>query len=469
MIVEPNICDDMDSYKATHWDQYPKKTETVYSYLESRLDNKDAYTLFYGLQIALMEYFNGVVVTQEKIDEAEQNTIEEFGHPYFNKVGWEYILNEHGGKLPLLIKAVPEGLIVPSRNVLMTIENTDPNAYWLTNYVETIMLQVWNGITVATNSHKLRELIDKYARISGTHVTPYHIHDFGFRGVSSLQSAGIAGSAHLVNFMGTDTRIARRYAKAFYNAKADVSGSVKATEHSVVTMYGRENELSAYEAIIDSTPDDAIVSIVSDSYNHWNALENYFGKALKDKILARAGKVVVRPDSGNPIDVSDRTLQQLEKSFGVTTNELGYKKLNPHVGMIYGDRITYAVIKDVLDRVVVRRKYSTDNIIFGMGKELEQAVNRDTYKFAFKASAGKVDGEWRDVYKKPITDVTKVSKAGRMKLIIDSDSGNYKTVSIDADGDDIMKVVFENGKIKKKYTFDEIRKRAGWNDYFGNE
>ena len=373
----------------------------------------------------------GEVVTEDKINEAEQNTIEEFGYNYFNRKGWEYILNEHGGKLPIRIKAVPEGMIVPSRNVLVTVENTDPECYWLTNYLETELLSAcWCGTTVATEDHRRRELIDTYAQKSGTRVTPFHIHDFGFRGVSSLQSAGIAGSAHLVNFMGSDTRIARRYAKAFYNANPEtLSATVRAAEHSTVTMYGRDKEEEVYKRIISSTPPDKIISIVSDSYNHWNAIENYFGGSLKELILSRPGKVVVRPDSGNPVEVSDKSLDILDKKFGTVTNDLGYKTLDPHIGLIYGDRVNYNSIKEILDRVVIRKKFTTDNIIFGMGKELLQAVNRDIYKFAFKASAGCINGEWRDIFKNPITDTTKVSKKGRLKLI--AEDGKYKTVTID--------------------------------------
>jgi nicotinamide phosphoribosyltransferase len=168
------------------------------------------------------------------------------------------------------------------------------------------------------------------------------------------------------------------------------------------------------------------------------------------------------------MEVADKTLQILEKKFGSTTNELGYKTLDPHVRMIYSDSMSYNNIKDILDRVTVRHKYSTDNIVFGIGGNLIQNVNRDIYKFAFKASAGLINGEWRDVHKQPVTSVMKTSRAGRMKLIIDDATGNLKTVPLDVDGADVMKVVFENGKIKKKYTFDEIRKRAGWNEYYGS-
>lgn len=467
-MIEHNIVDDADSYKVTHHLQYPKNTEVVSSYLESRLDSAGSFTLFYGLQMLLLEHFVGEVVTQEKINEAEQNALEEFGTAaYFNKSGWEYILNEHKGKLPIEIRAVPEGSIIPSRNILMGIENTDENCAWLPNFLETMLLHVWSPITVATNSYKLRALIYKYAVMSGTRVTPYHVHDFGMRGVSSLQSAGYAGSAHLVNFLGSDTKIARRYAKEYYAAKGEgLSSSIYAAEHSTVTMYGRDGELEAYNNIIDKAPSNLPLAIVSDSYNHWNAVEHLFGDALKEKILARESKVVVRPDSGNPVEVADRTIDLLMKAYGKTTNALGYSTMNPHIGMIYGDRISYDMIKSILDRVVVRKKNTTDNLVFGIGGNLLQNINRDTFKFAFKACAGKIGGEWRDIKKTVVTDEWKASKAGRMKLIIDED-GKYQTVPLDADGNDILRVVFKNGKLMKKVTFDEIRKRAGWNDYYG--
>lgn len=465
-MLEHNICDDCDSYKITHHLQYPKNTKFVHSYMESRVDSTNAYTMFYGLQMLLLEHFVGEVVTQEKIDEAAENSIGEFGFNYFNKAGWEYILNEHKGKLPIEIRAVPEGLITPARNVLVTVENTDENVPWLTNYLETMLLHVWSPTTVATNSHKIRALIDEYAQKCGTRVTPYHVHDFGFRGVSSWQSAGYAGSAHLLNFLGTDNRIARRFAKEYYNAKNEgLSASIYAAEHSTVTMYGRNNEEEAYSNIITNAPTNMPMAIVSDSYNHWNAIENIFGDSLKEKILKRDAKLVVRPDSGNPVEVSDRTIELLMKSYGFTTNDLGYKTLNPKIGVIYGDRISYDMIKLILDRLVNRKQFSTDNIVFGMGGSLLQQVNRDTYKFAFKASAGFINDEWRDIKKIVVTEPFKGSKAGRMKLIV-NDDGKYQTVPVDTDGSDVLKTVFKNGKLVKKYTFDEIRRRAGWRDYY---
>lgn len=468
-MIEHNVVDDADSYKFTHHLQYPKNTEMVSSYLESRLDSAGSYTLFYGIQMLLMEHFVGEVVTAEKIDEAETNCIEEFGTPaYFNRVGWEYILNEHKGKLPIEIRAVPEGSIIPSRNILMGVENTDENCAWLPNFLETMLLHVWSPTTVATNSHKLRSLIDSYAITSGTRVTPYHVHDFAFRGMSSWQSAGYAGSAHLINFLGSDTRIGRRYAKYFYNANGEgLSSSIYAAEHSTVTMYGKDHELDAYRAIIAAAPPNIPIAIVSDSYNHWNAIENYFCDELKPMILARGSKVVARPDSGNPVEVADRTIDMLQKGYGKTTNELGYSTVNPQIGMIYGDRISYEMIKLMLDRIVTRKKNTTDNLVFGIGGNLGQNINRDTFKFAFKACAGKIGGEWRDVKKTVSTDEWKASKAGRMKLIID-ENGNYKTIPLDDEGNDVLKTVFKNGKLTKKTTFAEIRKRGGWNEYYTN-
>jgi nicotinamide phosphoribosyltransferase len=413
-----------------------------------------------------MEHLVGEVITAEKIDEAENNSIEEFGHNYFNRGGFEYILNEHKGKLPIEITAVPEGSIIPSRNILMQIINTDENCAWLPNFLETILLHVWYPTTVCTNSYKLRMLIDSYAQKSGTRVTPFHVHDFGMRGVSSLQSSGIAGSAHLVNFLGSDNTVGRRYAKAFYNADGkDLSSTIYAAEHSTVISYGRDKELESYNNIIDSAPPELPISIVSDSYDHLHAVKEYFGDSLKEKIMSRTGKVVIRPNSGNGVEISDKTIELLGKSYGFIENSGGYKTLNPHVGVIYGDRVSEDAIKCILDRLVNRKKYSTDNIVFGIGKELTQAVNCDDYKFAFKASTIMVNDEWRDIKKTVVTDHTKASKAGRMKLIID-ENGNYKTIPLDDEGNDVLKTIFKNGKITKKVTFDEIRKRSGWFDYY---
>lgn len=461
-----------DAYKETHWLQYPQGTTKVYSYLESR-GGKYSETLFFGLQMWLKKYFTGVVVEQWMIDEADSELKEVFGCDYFNREGWQHIVDVHGGQLPLKIKAVPEGTILGGKNVLVTVENTDPEVPWLTNFCETLLLQVWNTITVSTNSLMSKRVIQKWAEISSdTGVSPFHLNDFGFRGVSSVESAGLAGCAHLVNFAGTDTLIAINYAKRFYNATGLVGASVFASEHSTTTIYGRENELEAYRTFLTNCS-EGIASLVSDSYNIYEAIK-MFGTELKELVLSRGsktgfGKLVVRPDSGDPVSMSLECVLLLDQYFGSTTNTKGYKVLNPKVGVIYGDGITTETIDLILENLV-KNGYSTDNIVFGQGGALLQQVNRDTLKFAFKCCYAEINGKGVDVYKDPITDSGKKSKRGKLKLAkvtehFNPDNlplGTYVTVPEGSWVKDELVTVFENGELVKDWTFTEVRENAGF-------
>lgn len=444
-----------DFYKITHWKQYPKDTEIVYSYLESRGGEFD-YTVFFGLQYFIKRYLIGSVVTMDMIDEAEKFCSKGFGtNTLFNRAGWERIVKIHGGKLPIKIKAVPEGMKIDVKNVLMTMENTDEQLPWLTNFLETLLLQVWYPITVASLSANIKDTIQEFANMSSdVGVSPFHLNDFGARGCSSQETAGIGGMAHLVNFLGTDTMRGVQFAMEYYNT--DVCGhSVMATEHSTTTIYGRENEEEAYKRFLDECP-TGILSVVSDSYNIYEAIK-MFGTKFKEQILARDGKFVVRPDSGDPCVMSVEVLNLLWEYFGGTRNEKGYRVLNPKVGMIYGDGINYGSIRQIMWNVTING-FSTDNIVLGCGGGLLQQIDRDTLKFAIKCCAAKRDGKWVEVYKDPITDKGKGSKKGRLKLI--RNEVGFKTVNEDVDGDDILQVVFENGEIKREYTFDQIRENV---------
>ncbi len=454
--MDNNILLLTDAYKQTHWMQYPPNTQRIYSYLESRGGKFDE-TVFFGLQILLKKYLEGNVVTQEKIEEAEVFCKKVFGHEYFNRKGWEYILDEYRGRLPIEIKSVPEGYIIPTKNVLLTIENTDDEVPFITNFLETLLVQVWYPITVATTSYKIRQLISSYARKSGESISPFHLNDFGFRGVSSVESAGIGGAAHLVCFDGTDTLEGIKYAMKYYNSDV-CGGSVMAAEHSTITSYGRENERVAYKTIIDRCPNGGVVSLVSDSYDITNAVDNIYGCDLKDYILSRDVKVVIRPDSGNPIEVSRKVMETVWDKFGGELNSKEFKVLNKKIGVIYGDGINYDSIDAILHELVDVNYFAPSNIIFGMGGGLLQQLNRDTQRMAFKCSAAKINGLWRDVYKDPITDVGKRSKRGRLKLVCKD--GIYTTLPYDDLGDNVLQRVFYNGSICKEYTFDEIKHRV---------
>jgi len=450
-----------DSYKLGHYPQYPKNTESVYSYLESR-GGRFEWSVFFGLQYILKKYLAGKVVTRESIDEAEAFARYHFGNTtnVFNRAGWEYILEKYDGKLPVEIKAVPEGSIVKTKNVLMTVENTDPKAYWLTNYLETLLVQVWYPITVATQSWHMREIIRNYLEETGDpSLLPYKLHDFGFRGVSSVETAGIGGAAHLVNFQGTDTIPGILLASDYYHA--GICGhSIPASEHSTITSWGKENEVQAFRNMLEKYP-TGFVACVSDSFDIYKAVKDYWGDQLRYEVLKRDGVLVVRPDSGEPTEVVPKVLGLLGEQFGVDTNVKGYKVINPKVRVIQGDGIDFDTLPAILDAIKVKG-WSADNIAFGSGGGLLQKLNRDTMKFAFKCSSVVVNGEERDVFKSPVTDTVKVSKKGRLKLVaVAGAHGSFDvTVPQKEAGEDILQTVFRNGDLLIDYKFDTIRKRV---------
>jgi nicotinamide phosphoribosyltransferase len=460
MNIEENFILSTDYYKHTHHLQYPKNTKKVFSYVESRGGKFDS-TLVFGLQMFLKKYLEGVVVEQWMIEEADEFLKKGFGFNYFNRKGWQRIVDIHGGKIPVKISSVDEGSVIPVKNAILTIENTDEELPWITNFVETMLLRaIWYPTTVATLSYNIKKLINEYCVATGCELSPFHLNDFGARGVSSKESAEIAGCAHLVNFLGTDTIEGVIAAKRYYNA--DVCGySVMASEHSTTTIYGKENEDKAYETFINNCPTSAILSLVIDSYDTENAVSNILGTQLKEKILNRTGKLVCRPDSGDPVEMSLKVVSILWDKFGGTVNDKGFKLLNPKVGCIYGDGININTIKDILDNLK-EHGFAASNIVFGCGGGLLQAVDRDTMKFALKCSAANVNGEWIDVYKEPKTDSGKNSKRGRLKLV--KVKGNYTTInnknSMFSLLKDELNVIFEDGNILKTITFDQIRNNA---------
>lgn len=449
-----------DSYKGTHAPQYPPNTSKIISYLESR-GGMFSSTLFYGLQYILKKHFVGRVITEADVNEAEIFWKLHFGNDYFNKKGWMHIVNKHGGKLPLRIRAIKEGTVVPVSNVLMTIENTDPELYWLTNYAETMLMQIWYPITVATNSFECKKVINKYLlETQGSNESlGFKLHDFGFRGVSSYETSAIGGSAHLVNFMGTDTVSGIILAMEYY--KSQVCGfSIPASEHSTITSWGREHEVDAYRNMIKQYPTGHF-ACVSDSYDVYEACDKLWGDILHDDIMKRDGTLVIRPDSGNPPEVVNRCLEILWNKFGGDYSPKQFKILTPKVRIIQGDGIDYNMIGEILLQMK-NKGFSADNIAFGSGGGLLQKFDRDTQKFAIKCSYAEVDGQPRDVYKDPATSHSKISKKGLLKL---HRAGNSFSTFSSADMPasqfhgyiDSLETVYENGEMVKEYTFDEIR------------
>jgi nicotinamide phosphoribosyltransferase len=354
------------------------------------------------------------------------------------------------------IKAVPEGSVVPTSNVLMTVENTDPEFPWLTNFLETLLVQVWYPMTVATLSREMKKLILRQLLNNGTPETiDFKLHDFGFRGVSSVESAGLGGAAHLVNFQGTDTVAGIRLARKYYG-DGMYGFSIPASEHSTITSWGRENEGDAMENMLTQFP-EGLVACVSDSFDIFKACSEIWGERLREKVLGRNGTLIVRPDSGDPPTVVLQVLEALATKFGTTKNDKGFKVLPDQVRVIQGDGIDYAMVREILSAMIMSG-WSSDNIAFGMGGALLQKLNRDTQKCAFKCAEITVNGEPKDVYKDPITDPGKTSKAGRMKLV--KAGRSFATANMYASGDDQLVEVFRDGEVLKTYTFDEIRSRA---------
>lgn len=448
-----------DSYKVSHYKQYPPDTKNVYSYFESR-GGMFPKTVFFGLQYFLKRYLEGKVVTEEKIEDAKSIFSQHFGSSdLFNEEGWRIILEDYNGRLPIKIKAVPEGTLVNTHNVLMTVENNDSRLFWLPNYLETLLVQVWYPTTVATLSYYMHELITKFAKETGdVNLVDFKLHDFGFRGVSSVESAMIGGLAHLLNFMGTDTIASLVCSGEYYNAKSCPGFSIPAAEHSTITSWGKKNESKAYENMLNQYS-KGLVAVVSDSYDIYNACENIWGTELKEQVMKREGCLVIRPDSGYPPEIVVKILNILGQKFGYTTNNLGYKVLDPHVRVIQSDGIDYKMCEEILFQMK-QSGWSTDNIAFGMGGALLQKLDRDTQKFAFKCSAINRGKGWEDVYKEPITDSGKLSKRGRLQLV-KVDAVSYTTISHELSArKDELETVFENGKVIKEYTFEECKQRV---------
>lgn len=447
-----NIILDTDSYKVSHYRQYPKGAQYLHSYLEARGGEYENVVFFGALRYYLSTLL-GVGATTERpvsldaINEAEEMFAAHFGDTtMFNRTGWEYILRKYNGFLPLRIRTVAEGTIVPVSNVLMTVENTDPNVPWLTNYVETRLMQMWYPITVATLSFHCRRIILAALEQSGDpDGIDFKLHDFGYRGSTSQESAMLGGLAHLINFKGTDTMAALMAAKRYYNCPM-AGFSIPAAEHSTITSWGQEHEVDAYRNMLRQYP-TGLVAVVSDSYDIYAACEKLWGEVLRDEVLGRFGTLVVRPDSGYPPDVVVKCLEILGSKFGYMTNQKGYKVLNPHVRLIQGDGCTPKMIATILDRMM-GQGWSADNVAFGMGGALLQGVTRDTCQFAFKASNIVVNDVSMPVHKNPATMRSKRSKPGRLSLFHNPHENAYRTVDIDNDtlreGEiDVMDAVYD--------------------------
>jgi nicotinamide phosphoribosyltransferase len=455
-----NIILSVDSYKLSMPVQYPEGTEVVYSYIESR-GGMYPKTLFLGTQGFIYDYLM-TPITKADIDEAEE-IITAHGEPFYRE-NWEYILNKYNGFLPLRIRALDEGSVVPTHTVLLTIENTDPKCFWLTTHVETALLRaIWYPTTVASNSFTSRQVIKQYLEDTGdVNGLAFKLHDFGARGVSSGESAEIGGFAHLATgAMGTDTVESLVYARRVYGTSA-AAFSIPAMEHSTVTSWGRDGEAKAFANMLAKyAKPGSIVACVSDSYDLEYAVREVWGKTLKEQVIASGATIVVRPDSGDPATVVLDCVRWLDEAYGSTVNAKGFKVLN-NVRVIQGDGITTESIRGILMGLKFAG-YSADNVAFGQGGALLQQVNRDTNRFAMKCSAIRIGNKrWIDVFKSPKGDATKVSKKGRFAVVKD-ENGELRTVDagfIVQDERNLLKLRYENGVVYNTTTLTEIRERA---------
>lgn len=470
-----------DYYKVGHVFQYPDKTELVYSNLtprKSRIDGVEE-MVFFGLQYFMKEYLISYF-NENFFQQPKEKVMTAYKRRIVTSLGahlpsYEHISALHDlGYLPVEIKALPEGSKVPMRVPCLTIVNTKAEFYWLTNFLETLLSAViWQPCTSATIAYTYRKLLNKYAEETGmpTDFVQWQGHDFSFRGMSSLETAVLSGMGHLLSFTGTDTIPAIDALEQYYNADADnelIGGSVAATEHSVMCSGSRDGELETFRRLIAEVYPSGIVSIVSDTWDLWKVCTEYL-PALKETVLSRDGKVVIRPDSGDPVkiicgDPDGKTeverkgvVELLWDVFGGTITAKGFKLLDAHIGAIYGDSINIDRATRICEGL--KAKGFATQVVFGIGSYTYQYNTRDTFGTAMKATYVVIDGEGQEIYKDPVTDDgTKKSATGLLQVV--KENGSYvliDKVNWEEEQQSELKTVFKNGKLVKEFSLKEIR------------
>ncbi len=472
----------IDGYKLDHRRQYPPGTEYVYSNWtarKSRIDGQNE-VVFFGLQYFLQKYLQEDLqnfffnYTGQQVEQRYVNFINKYLGP--NTIGADHIKSLHNlGYFPLRFDALPEGALIPIKVPMFTVENTAPDYFWLVNYIETLLSYiVWMPCTSATIAYRYRKLFEERAKTAGDVLDniKYQGHDFSFRGMAGLEAAALSGAGHLLSFDGTDTIPAIDLVEKYYSA-SNVGASVPATEHSVMCAGGEVNELETFERLLDLYP-TGILSIVSDTWNLWNVLDVILPK-LKDKIMARKGKLVIRPDSGDPVDIicgtgpgvsSDKkgVIETLWDIFGGTETYLGHRVLDEHIGAVYGDSITYERADHISKRLMAKR-FSPTNLVYGIGSYTYQYQTRDTFGFAMKATWAQVDGKPYSLFKKPITDSgEKHSAKGRLAVLTDDEGKYYVKQDVQPDDFTLMCTIFEDGKFYERDSFSTIRRRL-WSQF----
>ncbi|GAO43194.1 nicotinate phosphoribosyltransferase [Flavihumibacter petaseus] len=478
-----------DGYKVGHKFQYPDGTTLVYSNLTPRKSrNKEiSEIVFFGLQYFIKEYlqrqFHEGFFNLPK--EAAIRTYQRRIDNYLGKdsITFDHIAALHDlGYLPLEIKAIPEGTLVPMRVPVLTIRNTHPDFFWLTNMLETVMSAIlWKPCTSATTAFQYLCTFHRYAAETvgaDTSFIPWQGHDFSFRGMSGIEDAVMSGAAHLLSFTGTDTIPAIDFLEEYYQANSDeelVGGSVAATEHSVMCMGTQTDELATFRRLIDKVYPTGIVSIVSDTWDFWQVITDFL-PALKNEILARNGKVVIRPDSGDPVKIivgdpsapagspaHKGAIACMWETFGGTITSQGYKLLDPHIGLIYGDSITLERQQDILEGLK-QNGFASYNVVLGIGSFTYEYVTRDSYGFAMKATYGEVNGEGREIFKDPKTDDgTKKSAKGLMQVYRNEETGKLELkdqCSWEEEAQGELVTVYRDGKLIVDFSLADIRQRV---------
>lgn len=460
-----NLLLDADSYKFSHWPLYRKGITGMFAYIEPR--RKGKLVVPFGMQMwvqkTLLDPF-----TKADIDEAEEFAINHMVP--FNREDWDYILKHYNGFLPVVIRAVREGTIMSSGNAIVTVECTDEKVFWLASYIETTMQRgVWYPTTVASNDREKYDLIAHHVRQSCDDayfdvIMSFMLHDFAGRGVTCDEQAQIGGAAHCVFFRGSDTISGVRAAN-FYYKEHMAAFSVVATEHSIQTSYGPEHQEEYIKTLLDAyAKPGAIISFVLDAYDIFREAKMICTK-FKQQIIDSGVKLVFRPDSGDPIEVISWLLDLLITTFGATVNDKGYKVLN-NVGIIQGDGINYEMIRKIL-QLLEDKGFAASTLVYGSGGDLLQNVKRDDLSFAQKTCSVRYeDGTWVDIFKDPVTDHGKKSKAGRLTTVRSRLTGEYSTVKIGEYSDefiDQMQVIYDHGcvPLDSVATLEEIRRRVG--------
>lgn len=479
----------IDGYKLDHRRQYPKKTIGVYSNWTprgSRIPGVDR-VVFFGLQYYLAKYMMEDVA--KFFNMQKDNAIAKYkrrvdGYLGPNDIGTDHIAQLHElGYVPLEYRAVPEGTRVPLRFPMLTVENTHPDFFWLPNYFETLMSNVlWMPCTSATKAREIRQVLEQAAKNTGSapEFVDWQGHDFSFRGLPGIEAAQLSGAGHLLYFTGTDTIPALDLIDEYYGGSPEqylIGGSVAATEHSVMCAGGQEGEGETFDRLLDLYP-SGILSVVSDTWDLWKVLTDIV-PARKERIMARPGKLVIRPDSGDPADIicgdparrSDTpygdspefkgVVQLLWETFGGTTTSTGHKLLDQHVGTIYGDSITRDRAEEITARLAAKG-FASANVVFGVGSYTYQYNTRDTFGFAMKATDVNIDGIHRPIFKNPKTDGgEKKSAKGRLALI--EQEGHLQLIE-EASGaqeaQSIIQPVWRDGNFVRRESFDVVRARA---------